>query len=250
MISRTPKDHNLIFQSIFRFGKARHTHVAIALYNFSLIHAMPKSGVHMKSLVEYLNENRNFSVYRNKLAPLEAQASLLEEHLRHHNLQGYSLGNWLFTSWRHSFCSELAAKAYQKSGLRLTKNDKNPKRVFPIDIYRHVSVDLEWTDITQEYKEFFLDNENLEFLKKVADFERFNVELTQNMGYDQQMLANIANSVADKYGEKGTTITPPMNYWSNRLANRSRFWLVLSYWWRTIKEIGQRLMTYLLKTRK
>lgn len=204
----------------------------------------------MQLLAEYLNENRNFSVYRNKLALLETQASLLEEHLRHHNLQRYSLRNWLFTSWRHSFCSELAAKAYQKSGLRLTKNNKNPKQVFPIDIYRHVSVDLEWIDITHEYAEFFLDNENTELLEKAAEVERFNVEFTQNMGFGQQVLANIANSGTDKEGEKQPTITPPMNYWSNRLANLSRFWFVLSYWGRMIKEFGQFLRTLLIRTGK
>lgn len=184
----------------------------------------------MQSLGEYLNKNRNLSVYRNKLALLETQDSLLEEHLRHHNLQGYSLRNWLFTSWRHSFCSELAVKAYKKSGLRLTKNDKDPKQVFPIDIYRHVSVDLEWIDITQKYKEFFLDNESSALLKKAAEVERFNVKFTQNMGYGQQVLANIANSATDRRGEKETAFTPPMNDWSNRLANQSRFWFVLPYW--------------------
>jgi hypothetical protein len=221
--------------------------VAIALYNFNLIHAMPKSGVHMQSLGRYLNENRDFIVYRNKLASVEIYSRLLEEHLRYHYLQGYSLLNYLFASWRHSFCSELAAKAYEKSGLRLTDNNKKAKRVLPTDIHRHVSVDPDWIDITHEYKQFFLENPHLELLEKSAQVEKFNVQFTQNMGHGQKTLANIVNSIASRRGDKETVMTPPMNYWSNKLADQSKFRFALSYWRRIAKEMTHLLWSNFIK---
>lgn len=250
LISQSKKSFNLIAQFLFRRKKAKHRHVAIALYNFSLIHAMPKSGVHLVPLGKYLNDNPDFVVFRNKYALSNDYPYLLEKYIRYYNLQGYSLFNYYIFSRRHSYCSELAAKAYKKAGLRLVKSELKTKKVLPSDIYRHVGNNSDWLNVTDEYKKFFLNNPNFSLLEKAADFEKFNVEFTQGMGYGQQQLANLVNSISAKEGDDKLFMTPPMNYWSNDLATQSKFlfWIsyflfLISYW----KGIIQYFFKYLIK---
>jgi len=254
LISQSKKNANLIMQSIVRLSKARHSHVAISISEFSLIHAMPKRGVCIDSLGEYLNDNGNFVVYRSEAASQENKLGLLRENLQHHNLQNYSLFNILFSSWRHSFCSELAAKAYEKSGLQITKKYRKPKTVLPIDIYEYVKENPSWINVTDEYRKFFLNSKHLEILKKATDIERFTVDYTQSMGYGQQVLADRINYICRKNGEEKSPVIPPMNYWSNRLASRPGFWypilFVLAYWARMIKEAIQLLWSFLTRPRR
>ena len=118
LFSHPQKSANIVVQSALRRSNAKHHHVAIALYNHSLIHAMPKLGIHLRPLVEYLNENNEFVVFRHTSSVNEINSEHLEKYLRHHHLQRYSLLNTIYTSPRHSFCSELAAKAYENSGIQ------------------------------------------------------------------------------------------------------------------------------------
>ena len=247
MLSRPQKNINLLIQSIFRFGKAKHSHVAITLGEFSLIHAMPKAGVRMQSLGEYLRENRNFIVYRHKLASLEKSAHFLREHLQFHHLQKYGIFNVIFTNWRHSFCSELAAKAYKKANLKLTRYNIYPKWVFPIDIFRHVSVDSDWVDVTEKYIDFFLKDEYFKIQKMASSFEQFNVEYTQKMGFEQQNLLDLINRSNNRNDEKEGITKPPMNFWSNRLATQSRLLFTISHWKTNIAESIEILWKYVRK---
>lgn len=247
------KNINLIIQSIIRLSRARHSHAAISISDFSLIHATPGNGVCIESLGDYLNKNKNFVVYRSKAALQESKLILLKENLQHYNLQKYSLLNTIFSSWRHSFCSELAAKAYEKSGLQLTKKNRKPKTVMPIDIYDYVKENPSWVNVTDEYRKFFLNPEYLEISKKVTDIERAMVECNQIMGYGQQALADKINYIRNKNGEAPPVI-PPMNYWSNHLASRQGLWFsilfVFTYWARMIKEGIQLLWNFLIRPRR
>ncbi|CAI8944015.1 hypothetical protein EMIT0P2_50246 [Pseudomonas sp. IT-P2] len=160
LFSRPNKSMNIIVQTVLRRKKAKHHHVAIALYNHSLIHAMPKLGIHLRPLVEYLNENKEFVVFRHIASYDEQNSEHLERYLRHHNLQNYSLLNTIYTSPRHSFCSELAAKAYENSEMKLTNGDKKPKSILPFDIYNYVSSNPEWIDITHIIRTFISTTQN------------------------------------------------------------------------------------------
>ncbi|MGU9830509.1 YiiX/YebB-like N1pC/P60 family cysteine hydrolase [Pseudomonas sp. LF242] len=249
LISQPQKNINLIMQSVLRLKKARHSHVAVALYGSILIHAMPRIGVHVLPLGEYLNQNQSFVVFRHKLALREDKSEALEKHLRFHNLQSYSLFNMIFTSWRSSFCSELAAKAYQKSEIRLTKGDRKPKKVLPIDIYDHVSFDPEWHEVTDEYRAFFVNGEHSNLMAKMANIHQNLVELNQRMGFGQQIFTDMLNAAGARQGEEKSPITPPMVFWSNRFAKHSKLRLVLAYWRKMTKEVIQHLW-HLIKRRK
>jgi hypothetical protein len=249
LISQAKKNYNLVAQFLLRGKKAEHRHVAIALYNFSLIHAMPESGVHLVSLVKYLNENRDFVVFRNRYATTDDYPYLLEKYIRYYNLQGYSVFNYYIHSRRHSYCSELAAKAYEKSGLRLVEDKMKTRKVLPSDIYRHVSNHPDWLNITDEYKRFFFDNPNFGLLEKAADVEKFSVDFTQDMGHGQQKLSNTVNSLNSEEGNDEALLTPSMLYWSNNLANRSKlqswishFRFLISYWKEMIQYIWKSLL--------
>lgn len=76
--SPAPKSANIVVQSVLTRRDAKHHHVAIALYNHSLIHAMPKLGIHLRPLVEYLNENKDFVVFRHTASLSEINSEYLE----------------------------------------------------------------------------------------------------------------------------------------------------------------------------
>ncbi|UUT14507.1 YiiX/YebB-like N1pC/P60 family cysteine hydrolase [Pseudomonas zeae] len=228
LFTRAQKRMNIIVQSALRITRAKHHHVAIALYNHSLIHAMPKSGIHLRPLVEYLNENKEFVVFRHKNSFDEQNSEHLEKYLRHHNLQRYSLLNTIYSSPRHSFCSELAAKAYEKSEMKLTKGHKKPKSVLPFDIYNYVSSSPDWIDITQYYKDFYFDNSEKSSLILGSEVEQRLVDLAQEMGFNQQLLVNRINSTNTT--NRATPLTAPMSFWTNHLAGPGTIAHLLWYW--------------------
>lgn len=236
LFQRPQKSVNIFAQSALRMNKAKHHHVAIALYNHSLIHAMPKLGVHVLPLVKYLNENKDFEVFRHISSLDEKNSEHLEKHLRRHLLQDYSLLNTFYTSASHSFCSELAAKAYINSGMRLTSKNKSPKSVLPHDIYSYVNNSPDWINITEFYEVFYFENINAELLISASKIEQRLLDFGQQMGLNQQLLINQINSAERRQGRSGTDHTPPMDFWTNSLARRSTrhiFW----YWARMIKSI-------------
>ncbi|UDG02848.1 hypothetical protein LH408_10565 [Enterobacter cloacae] len=237
LFSRPKKSANIVVQSVLTRRNAKHHHVAIALYNYSLIHAMPKLGIHLRPLVEYLNENKDFVVFRHISSLSEINSEHLEKNLRHHHLQRYSLLNTIYTSPRHSFCSELAAKAYEKSGMQLTHGNKNPKSVLPSDIFNYVSSSPDWVDITQHYKCFYFDNPESGSLLLGAEVEQKLVDHTQLMGYNQQLFVNRINSIRTKQGHSADLLTAPMSFWTNSLARCVTIPNFLCYWGRMLRSL-------------
>lgn len=237
LFSRPKKSANIVVQSVLTRRDAKHHHVAIALYNHSLIHAMPKLGIHLRPLVEYLNENKDFVVFRHTASLSEINSEYLEKHLRHHHLQRYSLLNTIYTSPRHSFCSELAAKAYENSGMQLTHGNKKPKSVLPSDIFNYVSSSPDWVDITQNYKCFYFDNPESGSLMLGAEVEQKCVDYTQLMGYGQQLFVNRFNSVITNRGHSADLLTAPMSFWTNSLAKRVTITNFLWYWGRMLSSL-------------
>lgn len=208
----------------------------------------------MRPIGQYLNENRDFVVYRNKAALSPDKIATLKENIRYFHLQGYSILNAVHPSESDSYCSELAAKVYAKSGLRLTQGDTSPGWVFPIDIYRHVSRDPEWIDVTQEYSAFFLDSEYLGLMEQVSQFEQFHVGYTQNMALNQQAFADRVNAIYAQHGATAPLPAPTMNYWSNKLSGRgtvlSNVSFVLGYWRQMAKQMTQGALARLPKRRR
>ncbi|GKV95121.1 hypothetical protein H2Y56_10500 [Pectobacterium aroidearum] len=237
LFSRPQKSANIVVQSVLTRCKAKHHHVAIALYNHSLIHAMPKLGIHLRPLVEYLNENKDFVVFRHSSALSEISSEHLEKYLRYHHLQRYSLLNTIYTSPSHSFCSELAAKVYENSGMQLTHGKKKPKNVLPSDIFNYVSSSPDWVDITQHYKYFYFDNPESGSLILGAEIEQKLVDYTQQMGYGQQLLVNRINSIRTKQDHSADLLTAPMSFWTNRLARCVIIPNLLWYWGRMLTSL-------------
>ncbi|MFG0541966.1 hypothetical protein ACF8EA_17485 [Pseudomonas sp. YQ_5] len=250
LMCRPAKNSNLIAQSIFRQARARHSHVSIVLSEFSFMDAMRDSGVQVQSLASYLNENRDFQVYRNNQLLVGGKLGQLRENLQFYSRQKYSLRGILFPTWRHSFCSELAAKAYDGTGVKLTTKNRNPRHVLPVDIYKHISTSPDWVEVTQEYKDAFFDSDHLSLLDDASKIDRFNVDLTQQMGFSQQAFSDLAYR-ATQHSDEPLVIEPNMRYWSNPLAGKvSIIWRVgftLKYWARMIAELAVLLWVRLFK---
>lgn len=237
-------------QSLFRQARARHSHVAVALSSYSFMDAMPESGVQVRPLGSYLNENRNFQVYRSKQLLVESKLDLVRDSLQYYSQQRYSLRGLVFQSWRHSFCSELAAKAYSDSGVQLTIKECHPRHVLPVDIYSHVSVDPNWIEVTQEYRDAYFDSPHLALLDDASRIDGFTVEFTRQMGFGQQMLSDAAYR-ATRNSDEPLIIEPSMRYWSNHLAGKvGFFWrvkFILKYWVRMIVELTKILWVKIFK---
>lgn len=250
LMYRSTKNPNLLLQSIFRQARAKHSHVAVVLSEFSFMDAMLKSGVQVQSLGSYLNENRDFQVYRSKQLLEEDKLDRLREDLQYYSRQNYSLRGILFPTWRHSFCSELASKAYDGTGVKLTTEKRNSRHVLPVDIYKHVSTNPDWIEVTQEYRDAFFDSGNLSLLDAASRIDRFNVDFTQHMGFGQQALSDLAYRVT-QHSDEPLVIEPSMHYWSNRLVGKvSIFFRVkftLKYWSRMIAELAVLLWGRLFK---
>lgn len=250
LIFRSTMNPNLFLQSILRQAKARHSHVAVVLSEFSFMDAMLKSGVQVQSLGSYLNENRDFQVYRSKQLLVENKLDRLRENLQYYSRQNYSLIGILFPTSRHSFCSELASKAYYGTGVQLTTKKRNPRHVLPVDIYKHVSTNPDWIEVTQEYRKAFFDSGSLSLMDAASRIDRFNVDFTQQMGFGQQALSDLAYR-ATRHSQEPLVIEPSMRYWSNHLASKvSIFWrvkFILKYWACMIAELTVLLWRRLFK---
>ena len=241
LFPKTSKNPNLFFQSLLRLSKARHSHVAVTVNKVQLIHAMPKAGVELQTLHRYLSQTEDFVVFRNKSLLSDSDIGLLSDKLIFYHRQRYSLLNMWSPSWRHSYCSELAAKAYKEIGIHLCRNVSHSNRVLPTDIYGHVSTDPDWIDITHQYKEFFLDSAQAETLELKAKAYEIFALLNQSMGYGQQKLTNRVNSINEKLGENAPRMTPPHKYWSNELASLSGPKFLLFYGFTIVKLLIRRL---------
>ncbi len=149
----TAKSGSVSIQRILRFARfVRFSHVAIALNSVHAIHSVPGRGVHISRLSELISERHFYSgrVEAFRHATLDCDVGLckdIERELWHYFNQPYfhplhRIGD------KSSYCSELAAKAYLKIGVRLTR--RSPRRTLPLDIEQAVS-SPEWLKVSVQY---------------------------------------------------------------------------------------------------
>jgi len=245
---------NTFAQSVLRRKKAMHCHVAIAIKQGNAIHAMPATGVQLEGIRDILkDENGSFVVFRNDLLEFDEELLCrLEDELLFHSRQSYNFGLFFNSSACSSFCSELAAKAFENVGLRIS--GERPVCTLPVDIYEFVSLNREWRDVTQQYKDFFLDVEYDGGHDLVSKFVR-DLELkNQDMALGQVYLLDKIKRVEISNGLIPSEYKPTRDYWSNDEVKRLGVFFttvfLLKYWWRGVHEMVRWLYMALRKSRK
>lgn len=231
---------NAAAQSAARLTVAKHTHIAITIKQGNAIHAMPQFGVQMEEIRELLLGNEDgFLVLRKKSLQHDIpRLCLLEDSLLFHSRQRYNF-LFLMRERRHaSFCSELAAKAYERSGMMISP--RSPSKTLPMDIFRYLESNSEWSDVTAVYQEFFLDNPDYARHSLAAKVGRFIEYTNQDMAYSQQILSDRVNALAAQHGHKATTLKPSRDYWSNGLGARSKIAFALRFWLQAIRSIWRK----------
>lgn len=208
------KSANTIAQSLLRFKKAHHSHVALVVNEGNAIHAMPKKGVHVESIRIILKNNLgNFLVYRNstlneKIAPID-----LSDLSWYYNFQRY---NYFFFTCRRSnasFCSELIARVYISAGLHVSL--KLPERTLPSDIFNHMRSNNEWREVTQIYADFFLSENYPTVLEKVSSFIKRTEIFNQGMTYGQNLTKQQLEYISQKNGIEAPKIEIHRTYWTD-----------------------------------
>ena len=209
-------------QSIVRQMEARHGHVALAVKQGNAIHAMPKHGIRAQPIRALLLDSKygEFKVFRNRnLDPNGEVLRRLEDNAWFHQAQKY---NWrfFFPSRRDaSFCSELAAKTYRLIGILVSP--RSPSATLPIDIYRFISGEPDWEDVTEAYAEFFLtekwDSTHDLASNAVQRIEEFN----QHMGIGQRALVDKIDRIAKNSSQGPTDIRPSRDYWNNAPSRKT-----------------------------
>lgn len=221
------KSANIFAQSLIRLSRAQHSHIAIAVKQGNVIHAMPKQGVQVESIRNLLKEKQSeFVVYRKKDLIQSIKIVSLEDRLWHYNFQKYNY-RFFFKSRRNaSFCSELAAKSYAHINTQIS--DKAPKNTLPVDIYRHINANNDWDNVTEFYEAFFLRNEYPNVLEMASNFAREIEVRNQAMTYGQNILKNKIDSIAKINGAESPKIDIPRSYWTDPVQpNASRVFLLM-----------------------
>lgn len=133
------------------YSKATSSHVEFGLGDGCFVHATGDGGVHLTFITEELKQcERNWRAIRLKSITDEQQEILAAAGL-YYLRQGYNkifMGNG---NEHSSFCSELAAKIYQKSEVEILSK-KQPSKVAPAHFDLEADVQADWEDVTDEYK--------------------------------------------------------------------------------------------------
>jgi len=138
--------------------KAKSSHVELSLGDGVFIHATDDGGVHLSLLIDEVNSCREgWRVIRHKsIVELGLETEKLQKSGMFFYAQGYNkvyMGSGTKSS---SFCSELVAKVYEKSGIRII-NGKAPSKVAPAHFDKEADEMIDWIDVTAEYKEILED---------------------------------------------------------------------------------------------
>lgn len=213
---------NLFFQTKIGKRRALHSHVAITIKQGNAIHAMPKVGIQLVGIRELLlDRGEEFIVFRNKM--VEGDAGYLynlEDSLLFYLRQKY---NYLFFAsrrWNSSFCSELAVKAYRKIGISIS--NRKPSSTLPLDIFEHIKTSQNWSDVTEIYRDFFLNNPDSGIHDLAARFVKQLEYINQEMAFSQQELADKANLLKKVSKYHPLAMRPSRSYWSNNYTRISR----------------------------
>lgn len=227
-ISPHKKNPSTFFQSILRFRVSKHSHVAISVEQYTVIHSSPIDGVKHDIIRGLLNNTDcDFSVFRNKsIQENEPLLIELKHSLLYHTSQGYNYGFFIKSPWHSSFCSELAVRAFHLVGIKIS--NRPPQNTLPVDIYKYVLEAPDWIDVADEYKKDYLGDSYLTVYDKAAEFMIKLESLNQDMSFSQKLLLDKLNSVT-KDSENPTNYRPVRDYWTNFLGERFSLKFFLKY---------------------
>ncbi len=143
----------VVGQKILKPFHATSSHILISIGDGIYIHATGDKGVHITTFKEELpTVLDDWKAIRFKSLSKEQLDELIKSVLHY---MGQDYNSIYFTnSESSSFCSELAAKIYQKAGISIL-NNKKPKNVIPADFDKEANTQEEWQDITDETKKCF-----------------------------------------------------------------------------------------------
>lgn len=224
LFSPPNKNINIVTQTLFRFRKSKYSHVAIVVEQYNVIHAMPKSGVRNEKIRTILNSAQgDFVVYRNTSINTEERILKLQNSLNYFKGQFYNYGIGIRSSWNSSFCSELAAKAFNEININIS--NKFPHQTLPSDIYDTISTSPDWVDITNDFQQNYLGPSYLEVYDVVAKFYAAVEDYNQGMSFGQKQLLDRVNAVS-AHSATPTNYKPARDYWTNNLGDRFS-WVIL-----------------------
>jgi type I site-specific restriction-modification system R (restriction) subunit len=242
LFSPHKKNINIIAQSLLRLKKAKYSHVAIVVEPFNAIHAMPKLGVHAETIRNILKYAQgDFVVYRNASIQTEETLLKLQDSLNSHRGQFYNYGIGVRNSWNSSFCSELAALAFEKIGIKLSS--KSPNKTLPSDIYDTVNTSSNWIAITEEFKKDYLGSSYEEVYDKLAKLHTVIENLNQDMSFGQKILTDRINA-ASACSAAPTNYKPVRDYWTNDLGDKFSWVIFFSFLGYKFRIVVRRLISY------
>lgn len=155
------------------YSKSQSSHVEVMIDDGVVLHATGDKGVHLAFLPDELKQAKsNWRVIRNKnLATAE-------------NFENFSIQFFYFLNQTYnkvfmgagneysSFCSELAAKCYEKIGFKIF--EQRPSKVAPAHFDKlcdEITDDSEWIDVTENYKiylDLLFNNHELRQVNRMA----------------------------------------------------------------------------------
>ena len=206
------KSVNTILQRLIRRQQSPYSHVAIAVKQGNAIHAMPKNGVHVSRIRMLLKEYMgHFVAYRN-ISLSYPLLSKLEDCVWFFKDQRYNKRFFLPARRNASFCSELVVKAYESIGVNTSI--KRPSATLPSDIFDQISKSGTWVNVTDLYRDFFLNEDFDDGHNVASDFVHLIEQLNQSMSADQQRLVDHINADNFEQGLPPTSIAPSRRYWN------------------------------------
>lgn len=211
------KSCNLIAQSVLRCRGAEYSHVAIAIDPIFALHSMPAGGVHTVPLYDLITNGsvERFVVFRSLTLEASREFQLkLRRALLYYIDQPYNKTFFARIGDRSSFCSELAAKAYKKSGMPITK--KPSRFVLPADL-EALSRNAKWRIVTGQYREVqnFMDSVYMPLsLRQTA------ISLSESINNDAELLLELERRIRQLSLEHPTAADGSWQYWDTASPRR------------------------------
>jgi len=223
------KSLNIHAQSLIRGKRALYSHIAIAVKQGNAIHSMPREGVHVVRVHDLLNSSgATFQVFRHIVVNATPELhTKLEDGLWYFNQQKYNKRFFMRTRNNASFCSELASKAYAKINIEISR--KPSSHTLPVDIFEKISKNEGWLEVTDLYKDFFLDKNFDSSHNLASDFVRRLECANQIMVTQRWDLIYKLSSQSENLDMPIILTTPSRSYWNiDRQSYRRQLSKILS----------------------
>lgn len=142
-------------QKFFIYPQNTSSHILISVGDGFYIHSTSEDGVHFITIKDLLPEiEPNFKAIRLKKIN-EKQYEELTKKVMFYMGQVYNKTFFVPREDR-SFCSELAAKIYDISGISII-GGKSPHYVVPADFEKEADIEDEWENITEQTKQKYIE---------------------------------------------------------------------------------------------